>query len=421
MDISKNYKIIVSHPHKQHSFQTAIAIKRRGMLHKYITTVYDSGNSLTSNIKKMLNGSALKKAQGRRCSELQEVEVKQFYEFGRLIFLATIRFPKLLNIAISWDHIISYFFGKKVAQYAINSEVDAVISYDRFSADCFNLLKNDSPQIKRIMDISIVTTAYMKNTFENDMKCTGLRELKSENAFLWNEKVMGKYMQEIKSTDYFFAPSNVVKSSLIYCGVSEDRIKIIPYGVNVDKFSFSMKTVSEGPLKLLFVGQVNFRKGIHHLINVLRRFNKDVIDLTIIGSYDKTGYIYNEAVDMINVHFEGFVTPELLSERYRDADVFILPSLGEGMALVGLEALSTGTPLICSDETGVNDVIVNGYNGFVYNSGDNYELENIINWFLNNRDKLPEMSIKARETAERYSWNKYYEKVGNAIDEIMKG
>ena len=415
----KNNKIVVFHQHKQHSFELATALKKNNKLFKYITVVYDSKYSYTSKLKKFLKGNQLKKANGRKCPNLNDEDVLTYSEILGLIYLAIIRIPKSINILRKWDRYINKSFGKKVAKYVIDNNSSVIIGYDRYSYNCFKMLKEKNDKIISILDVSIVTTPYMKQIFENDMEKSNMSDLKDGNLFLWDNEVMNNYIEEIKNTDFFLAPSKVVKDSLLFCGVKEEQVKIVPYGVDINKFSYVKKKVHNNPLKLIFVGQVNSRKGIHHLLNVIRRFTPEEVCLEIIGSYDSRSEIYMKNSSLENVKFVGFVTRDILAKKYQEADVFVLPSLGEGMALVGLESLSTGTPIICSDKSGVNDIIVNGSNGYVFDAGDNDSLEKIIRLLINNREKLPYMSENARKTAEKYTWENYRKNVVQAIDSII--
>lgn len=61
-------------------------------------------------------------------------------------------------------------------------------------------------------------------------------------------------------------------------------------------------------------------------------------------------------------------------------------------------------PIICTTYTGVNDVVQNGINGFVYDASDSKKLEEHIVWFINHREQIFDMSVAARQTALSYSW-----------------
>lgn len=83
--------------------------------------------------------------------------------------------------------------------------------------------------------------------------------------------------------------------------------------------------------------------------------------------------------------------------------------------MVILEALSTGTPVLVSNFTGGNDAIENYKNGLVYNGLSEEDLKSSISWYLNHRDIIPQMSIKARESALQYTWDIYHKKYAEKL------
>lgn len=413
----KRSKILVAHPLKQHSFQTAMALKNADMLEKYITTVYLKEGSLTNRLLPLLKGNIKKKAESRRFKPLDD-DVVQILEFESLMYLAMQRIPLLKSFRRWFIRKIIDQFGIKVAKYAIDHNVDAVIMYDTTATTCFKYLQLHAPQIKRILDVSIVTSRFMKDNFERDMLITGDDGHRKESEFLWNNRVMYDRDKEIDLSQYYLAASNIVKESLIFCGVKEEKIYIIPYGVDRNKFTFVPKKPIENKIKLLFVGQVNYRKGLHHLCKVVQNMTNST-ELYIAGAIDKKSKIYQSYKDCDNVNFLGFVTRDKLAELYNKCDVFVFPTLGEGYGLVILEALSCGLPCIVSNLAGGNDAISDGNNGFVFTAGDDDALRSKIEWFIEHPNEIVRMSCEARNSVSNLTWDAYHQTVANTLQQIV--
>lgn len=397
-------KIIVAHPSRQHSFNTAISLKKEGMLYKYITTVYNKNTSLTGKIVSLLRGKSRKKGENRYCKELEDVDVIQFCEELGLLRLVISKF----HINCPKFHVwVMERFAKKVAKYVIENEVDGIIVFDGMAKQYLDLIKKAHPNIKIFMDVTICSMPYMKHVFEEDMACFHHKHFYKEEPLFWDKKIEKNVIDNFTNADYLIAPSAIVKESLLFCGIPKEKILMIPYGVSLDKFPYRQKKISRGPLKLLYMGNVSYRKGMHHLLNVLSKFSKDDVILNIAGGYNPQDDLYQQHKHIENINFLGFVTKDVINDVLQDSDVFVLPSLAEGLAIVILESLASGLPVICTERSGGNDAITNYENGIVVKAGDEEDLYKAILWMRNNREKLPALSLKAHETAKDYTWDNY--------------
>lgn len=412
-------KVIVAHPGKQHSMHTALAVNNKGALFRYITTVYDKPISLTRFISYILRGDSRKKAMGRKNNNIPNDKVLQFCEIEGLVLLAILRIPFLKR---KWSKIndwVTRRFELKVAKYAIKNKVDVVIMYDCACDIAFKYLKEHDANIKCVMDCSISNRVYNKKIYEEDILITKDEVIKSEQAYLWKENGLNPFWAEVKFADYYLVPSNFVEKSIIYVGGEKEKIYKIPYGVDLTQFKPKNKSFS-APLKLLYVGGVMRRKGLHHLLKVISEFPSDEVVLQIAGSYDNNYDLYKQYSSCTNIKFLGFVTRDILADVYNDSHVFVLPSLAEGLALVGLEALAAGLPVVCTDNSGVNDIVKDYENGIVFKTGNDDELRDAVIWLIKNIGILEEMGNKARLSVKEYSWNNYYNKIQNTIELIYK-
>lgn len=408
-------KIIVAHPGKQHSFKTAEALYKNDNLFKYITTVYDGPKSFTSLLKYFLKDQLLKKTNSRKSKQLPPSKIIQFNEIFGLLNIFILKVPFLKKYHSFFSNFMTDQFGIKVAKYAIKHNVDAVIMYDTNSNKCWSILEKKAPHIKRVLDVTIASRLFMKQNYISDMEKTGDNYFKIEQRHLWNEKNIERYKDEFKRSELFIVASNVVKKSLLFSGISEDRIELIPYGVDIEQFEFKKQEVLKLPLKLIYVGEISYRKGIHHLLKTISEFKNDQVELFLCGDYNTKSKLFNQYKDISNIHFLGFVTRDILATQYASSNVFVFPTLGEGYGLVILEALSVGLPCIVSDLAGGNDAITNGLNGFEFRAGDNDALKSHIQWFIDNPDKISEMSINSRNSVMDQTWDSY----GRLLNELF--
>ena len=128
----------------------------------------------------------------------------------------------------------------------------------------------------------------------------------------------------------------------------------------------------------------------------------------IAGGFNHNSTWYVNYAERENIHYLGFVTRDVISDLFASVDVFVLPSFAEGLALVGLEAMSCGLPIICSQFSGVNDLIEEKSNGLIIDVFDVDSLYNAIKYFINiDSIEYRKMSLNARRIADAYTWNNY--------------
>lgn len=413
-------KVLVVHPGKQHSLRTAGAILESGQLYKYITTIYDKEGSITNCLKKCLGEKNKKKMNTRKSTEIPDEFVLQYCELRALfgIFLSKI-FGLSSVVWHKYNYYLNDVFGKKVAKYAIKHDIDIIISYDNNSSLLFEMIKKYAPNIQLVLDVSIANRLYMKSNYIKDIEKFGDAKLKDEQLILWDKRVCSRIKREMELADHFIVASNMSKESLIYSDVREESITIIPYGVDFDRFEFAQKSDKDlnAPLKMIYVGQISRRKGLHHLLKYTRE-NAGKVSLKLAGDLNVEYDLYKEYSNDLNIDFLGFVTRDKLAEVYKESDVFIFPTLGEGFGLVVLEALSCGVPVICSDLAGGNDAIKDGINGFVFKAGNDIDMDQKIDKIISGEVSLSELSANARKSVEYYTWSRYKNAVVECINTL---
>lgn len=413
-------KVIISHPFKQHSFRTAIALEKTGKLYAYCTTVYDKKHTVLNYIKRFLKDSNMKKVNKRRDENIDENKVHIFCECMGLFSIFLNHFAKSMNLIRFYRRVIYKKYGKKVGKFVVKSNPDILICYDTTATECFKTIKKYKKEnIILVLDMAAAASSYIKKIYEDEEEKFKIKDFKKEQRYLWNEKILSNIIQEFKYADYFIVASNFSKKSLIYNGVDENRIEIIPYGVDLDKFKLSESKNNSGILKIIFVGTIDVRKGLHHIFNVLKNINPSDLELNLYGHYLSNSNIYKKGKELINVNFYGNVPQDVLIDAYQSSDVMIFPSVDDGFGLAALEGMACGLPIICSSNAGISDII-NKKNGFIFESGDEKKLLEIIKWCIENKNILKNMKKEARKTAEKYTWEKYEEKINNFIDQIKK-
>jgi len=227
------------------------------------------------------------------------------------------------------------------------------------------------------------------------------------------EDKIEKKEKELQLANQIIVASNFTKSTLMGTPYYDKTI-VIPYGF--PEAVKQKKHLEEKKLKVLFVGGLTQRKGIGEVFDSLQPF-KNQIDLTVIGQL--TDYNNKEFIAKLKQHrwISSLPHSGILKEMDRH-DVLLFPSWFEGFGLVISEAMSRGLPVITTPNTGANEFILNGVNGWLVKPGDTDEIKNILNLILTDKLILRDMSAAAIDTAIKRPWVFYQRDLANFITQI---
>lgn len=415
-------KVLVVHPAQQHSYRLATALKKKGYLYKYLTTVYYKKGSFTYLLSCVLKGNIKKKAKSRVCQELNSSDVIQFCEVEGLLKLLVMNVIKVQPYYKKLKYHTTDRFARKVVHYAVRHKVDAVICYDDYSAVLFEMLAKQAPNILRIMDISAANILYMRHIYEKDVELQPdfSERLYKEREIVWCEDNIERTKKELKYGQVFLSPSRFVAKTLNYSGISGEQIHICPYGVDTKMFAqkkyFDFDKPLQRPIRFVYVGGVKELKGISYLLQAIEEIDAVHAELIIVGQCDKKAKDIKRYLD--RVIFTGPVLHSEVPNILMQSDVFVFPSLGEGLSLSALEAASCGLPLIVTENSGVNDAMTDGKEGFVIPIQSTEALVEKMEWFIQHPDLIESMGKAARKMALHYTWDAYYQHISQIFDEI---
>jgi glycosyltransferase involved in cell wall biosynthesis len=143
------------------------------------------------------------------------------------------------------------------------------------------------------------------------------------------------------------------------------KVVVLPNAVNIP--AEMNRSFTNLPVKFLFVGRFAFNKGIGILLDAIMELNKEGYENKMFFNLVGKGPLYDEFKSIYqapNIHFAGFADDNELSALYRSSDVFVLPTLFEGMPTVVLEAMCYSMPVIVTD-VGATRELVDESNGFI--------------------------------------------------------
>jgi starch synthase len=172
-------------------------------------------------------------------------------------------------------------------------------------------------------------------------------------------------LKEYDEADYILLPSEFVKRSFIEKGFPEKKLIKVPFGFdNLNKTEIKDVIDGDAGFTVLFVGSISVRKGLRYLIEAFKMLELANKKLIIVGPRDAVSGI--DDIELTeDIIFRGVLKGSDLANEYSLADVFCLPTLEEGMALVQGEALSFGLPIITTTNSGGDELVTDGLEGFI--------------------------------------------------------
>lgn len=246
---------------------------------------------------------------------------------------------------------------------------------------------------------------------------------------LYKLSTWGRY--SIKNASKLITISEASKNDIIKeYHIPEAKIEVVHLGIKKVLSSryqvLSMKELKEkygveGKF-ILFVGTLQPRKNIARLIEAYSKLKTENLKLVIVG---RRGWKFEEILEApkkfgveSSVTFLANVTDEDLPEFYKNAELFVLPSLYEGFGLPILEAMKYDCPVATSNVSSLPEA--GGDAAFYFNPEDVDDIANAIEKVLSNRELRDSMIKKGHEQVKKFSWGKSAKEVLRVLEQVNK-
>ena len=205
-----------------------------------------------------------------------------------------------------------------------------------------------------------------------------------------------RWRNECDLADRIVVNSTWSREALLSEGIAAEKIRVVPVAFESPSQSFKRSYpamfTSERPMRVLFLGQINLRKGATQLFDAIKHLSGDPIEFWFVGPAQ---------VDLPKeAKWFGVVPRNDVSHYYRDADVFILPTHSDGFGLTQLEAQSWKLPVIASRFCG--DVVRDDFNGLILDEVSGDAIAAALRELLRAPETLHAMSENSR-VDERFS------------------
>ena len=403
--------ILLAHPFGNANVRAVLrALDEADLLAKFITTL---GYPASSPLLSFLPQSARRRGYDLRADKMKIFPAR---ELVRLL-AGAVKVKSLSGHERGWASIDRVWreLDEKAAHhlcaYQRHERIDAVYAYEDCALQLFEAAAD--LRVRRIYDLPI---AYWE---------TAQRLLKEEAARYpdWeptlggtrdSEEKLARKTRELELAELIVCPSNFVLDSLPPDARDKKRCVMIPFGSPSLNASEPRENGSETrPLRVLFAGALTQRKGLADLFAAVKLMGSTKVELVIMGSLLRPLRWYRERLP--SFHYEPPRPHAAVLRLMRSCDVFVLPSIVEGRALVQQEAMACGLPLLATRNAGGDDLIEEGETGFLLPIRSPEAIAEKISWCATHRESISGMGIAAQRRAAQLTWRGYGEKVLAAI------
>ena len=195
--------------------------------------------------------------------------------------------------------------------------------------------------------------------------------------------------------------------------------EIIPNGISVDRFLNGLGPfphLQDGMINLLFLGRLEKRKGLRHLLAAFGRLKWDWPNLRLLvvgpGKPDEDSYRIMSERSLQDVVFVGAVSEEDKLRYFKSADIFCSPATGgESQGIVLLEAMASGKPVVATSIPGYSTVMTDGIEGFLVPPKDDAALADAIDSLLRDRGLRSRLAANGRRRVEEFRWERVAKRV----------
>jgi glycosyltransferase involved in cell wall biosynthesis len=412
--------VLLAHPFGNANVRAVLsALDQAGLLAKFVTALgWSNASPLVHELP-----PGLRSQMSRRGYELPHYKIKIFpaREIVRLL-AQKMRQRWLVEHERGWASIdrvwrgLDKFAADSLRKSHQRQSISAVYAYE----DCAERLFETAQEmgVRRIYDLPIAYWQTAQSLLQEEARRYPEWEPTLGGTRDTEEKLARK-TRELDLAELVICPSAFVLDSLPERTRASKPCVVAPFGSpSFEEHELAERQPCDGPLRLLFAGALTQRKGLADLFAAMKLVASKEIELVIIGSLLRPLAWYRERFPRFT--YEPPRPHRDVLRLMRTCDVLVLPSIVEGRALVQQEAMACGLPLIVTKNGGGEDLIVDGETGFLVPVRSPEAIAEKINWFAENRARLPGMAIAAQGRASELTWQGYGEMIVSTIRNLTK-
>lgn len=391
-------RVLLVHPGTQHAPRLATELERRGLLWRFWTGIGVVRGKCSRPRRRMID---------------IPIEKLRTISWVEILALGLARLPIKRERLWHWRN---WLFQKLIPQSEIGA-VDVVIGFDTASWVIGERAKKVGK--KFVLDQSVGHPLSRANAV---MEAGGNKSVWPEAFVPRLEIVTWAERREHELADAIIVASSFSRRTLLENGVSEEKIRLLPYGVADEFLEIGSQRFKRGcasrhaqmgrkrkSVRFLYAGHLGRRKGVGFLLEAWDKMEHEEAELCLIGGGRWEGRVPK------GVRLLGQTSRRDLLQEMAEADVFVFPSLFEGFGLVILEAMAAGLAVITTANTAGPDLMEDGKEGMIIAPGNVESLQQAMESLMSDFERIKKLGEAAHEKAQMFSWKRW----GRAYAEVL--
>lgn len=383
-------RVTVSVGGRFHAFNLATELERHGALARLITSY--------PKFEVVKHGIPREKV----CSKITKEIVER----------AWTRMPGVLKRTFDPSFLIHELFDRAASGAIVPSDI--FVGWSSFSLH--SLRNAHSLGAKTIVERGSSHIEYQRDVLREEYERWGVAP---PLGALPHPRIVEKELREYEEADAISISSQFVKRTFLSANVPERKLIHVPYGVDLTQFRQAPKT--DGVFRVVFAGGISLRKGVPYLLKAFSELNLPNSELLFIGTLnEEMRPFFKEYRDRFK--WQGHIPQARLHRYYSQGSVFVLPSIEEGLALVIPQAMACGLPIIATTNTGAEDIVRDGTDGFIIPIREVEALKKKILHLYEHPEEQERMGRSAKErVSSGFTWSDYGAKIIRSYEHILQG
>jgi glycosyltransferase involved in cell wall biosynthesis len=392
-------------------YAVPVALYRAGKLEAFHTD-WCANRGVTSLIAGLGGcrpfGSRLRRLQDRRVPDLP-AEMIHPHTLHAVRMAALRRTRRMPNDGY-WEQA-NATFGRAVVREGFG-DATAVYAFNAAAVEIFAAARDQG--LMTILDQTMAPWAYVQQLLDEERRRWPDWSLPASEGTR-TERLAEREAREWELADLVICGSQFVVDAIRDCGGPEEKCRVVPYGYDAPQTAVTREERSDGPLRVLFVGTVDLRKGVPYLLEAARRIDRSSAQFRMVGPIQVSEAAVRQLSERIEVC--GPQPRSQVMEHYQWADILVLPTLAEGSANVCFEALANGVPVVTTPSAG--SVVRNRVDGWIIPPRSAEAIVTCIKEAHRAPEELFQMSACARTRAQEFTWGHYMEHLAATVSEIL--